>query len=66
MVAQLGKGTIAKSNAMAHARTSLDGGNAWEESQHGAFPATSLGLEGLRIASKRFSTGLGSNECGFK
>ena len=29
MVAQFGKGTIAKSNAMAHARTSLDGGNAW-------------------------------------
>ncbi len=28
MVAQLGKGTLAKSNAMAHGRTSLDGGDA--------------------------------------
>lgn len=49
MVAQSGKGAIAKSNAMAHARTSLDGRDAQQESQHGAFLATSLGLEGLRI-----------------
>lgn len=56
MVAQPGKGTFTTSNAMAHARTSLDGGNAKQESQHGAFPATSLGLEGLTIrGAKRLS-----------
>lgn len=49
MVAQSGKGAVAKSNAMAHARTSLDGRDAQQESQHGAFLATSLGLEGLRM-----------------
>lgn len=49
MVAQSGKGSITKSNAMAHARTSLDGRDARQESQHGAFLATGLGLEGLRI-----------------
>ena len=48
MVAQLGKGTITKSNTMAHARTSLDGRDACQEGQYGAFLATSLGLEGLR------------------
>ena len=48
-VAQSGKGTIAKSNAMAHDRTSLDGGDAQQKSQHGTFLATGLGLEGLRM-----------------
>lgn len=52
MVAQSGKGSITKSNAMAHARTSLDGRDARQESQHGAFLATGLGLEGLRIGIK--------------
>ena len=47
MVAQFGKGTITESNAMAHAGTSLDGRNAKQESQHGAFLATGVGLEGL-------------------
>lgn len=60
MVAQLGKGTLTKSNAMAHARTPLDGRDASQEGQHGAFLATSLGLEGLRIAgAKCLSTELG-------
>lgn len=53
MVAQLGKGTIAKSNPMAHARTSLDGRDARQEGQYGAFLATGLGLEGLRIGGAR-------------
>ena len=52
MVAQPGKGTITKSNTMAYARTSLDGRDARQESQHGAFLATSLGLEGLRTGAK--------------
>ena len=52
MVAQPGKGTITKSNTMAHARTSLDGRDARQESQYGAFLATSLGLEGLRTGAK--------------
>ena len=51
-VAQPGEGTITESIAVAHARTSLDGGDAQQESQHGAFSATSMGLEGLRIAAK--------------
>lgn len=59
MVAQLGKGTVTKSNAVAHARTSLDGRDAWQESQHGAFLTTSLGLEGLRIGDTCLSIGLG-------
>ena len=55
-VAQPGKGSITESNAMAHARTSLDGRDVRQESQYGAFRATSLGLEGLRIGAN-FSEG---------
>ena len=51
-VAQPGEGTTTESDAVAHARTSLDGGDAQQESQHGAFPPTSMGLEGLRIAAQ--------------
>ena len=50
-MAQSGKGTIAKGDAMAHDRTSLDGGDAQQKSQHGTFLATGLGLEGLRMGS---------------
>ena len=32
---------------MAYDRASLDDGNAEQESQHGAFPEASVGLEGL-------------------
>ena len=49
MVAQPGKGTVTESNAVAHARPSLDGGDAEQESQYGTFLATGLGLEGLKI-----------------
>ena len=54
-MAQSGKGTIAKGNAMAHDRTSLDGGDAQQKSQHGTFLATGLGLEGLRMGSLKMS-----------
>ena len=59
-VAQSGKGTIAKGDAMAHDRTSLDGGDAQQKSQHGTFLATGLGLEGLRMGSSNVSIDLGS------
>lgn len=44
---------------MAHARSSLDGGDAEQESQYGTFLATSLGLEGLKIGAKRLWVDLG-------
>jgi len=44
---QLGKGTSTASNPMAHARTSVDGGDAEQESQHAALSSPSLGLEGM-------------------
>jgi len=46
---QLGKGTGTPRDAVAHARTSLDGGNAEQESKHAALPSASLGLEGLTL-----------------
>lgn len=58
-MAQPGEGTVTESNAMAHARTSLDGGDAEQESQYGTFLATSLGLEGLRIGAKNLSVDSG-------
>lgn len=39
---------------MAHHGTPLDGGNAKQESQHGAFPGTSLGLENVRLSAPQF------------
>ena len=53
MVAQLGEGAITKGNTMAHARASLDGRDACQEGQYGAFLATSLGLEGLRMGGAK-------------
>lgn len=66
MVAQFGKGTISESNAMAHARTSLDGRDARQESQHGALLATGLGLEGLSVGAKYFPTDRDLNVSGLK
>lgn len=44
----------AKSDTMAHARTSLDGGDEVEESQHGTFPQAGVGLARLeRLHSLR-------------
>ena len=46
---QPGERTLPPRHTLAHARTPLGSGNAQQESQHGAFPAASVGLEGLII-----------------
>ena len=48
IVAQPGKRTVPKGDAVANARASLDGGDVQQESQHGALLAAGVGLEGLK------------------